>query len=124
MPATASSQVLTSVRTVGGLLPADMLIRIAEGKDVSGSRPADYHVVGVRSVQAAAERHWDFLKGAWRALRDAIGDAGHDPSGLAVESWLDRYEREGYPGKITSKRTPEEWAEVARQYMDEPEGGT
>ena len=88
MPATASSQVLTSVRTVGGLLPADMLIRIAEGKDVSGSRPADYHVVGVRSVQAAAERHWDFLKGAWRALRDAIGDAGHDPSGLAVESWL------------------------------------
>ena len=88
MPATASSQVLTSVRTVGGLLPADMLIRIAEGKDVSGSRPADYHVVGVRSVQAAAERHWDFLKGAWRALRDAIGDAGHDPSGLAVENWL------------------------------------
>ena len=88
MPATASSQVLTSVRTVGGLLPADMLIRIAEGKDVSGSRPADYHVVGVRSVQAAAERHWDFLKGAWRALRDAIGDAALDPSGLAVESWL------------------------------------
>ena len=88
MPATASSQVLTSVRTVGGLLPADMLIRIAEGKDVSGSRPADYHVVGVRSVQDAAERHWDFLKGAWRALRDAIGDAGHDPSGLAVENWL------------------------------------
>lgn len=88
MPATASSQVLTSVRTVGGLLPADMLIRIAEGKDVSGSRPADYHVVGVRSVQAAAERHWDFLKGAWRALRDAIGDVGHDPSGLAVENWL------------------------------------
>src|SRR6266545_6703498 len=88
MPATGSSQVLTSVRTVGGLLPADMMIRIAEGKDASGSRPADYHVVGVRSVQAAAERHWDFLKGAWRALRDAIGDAGHDPSGLAVESWL------------------------------------
>ena len=88
MSATASSQVLTSVRTVGGLLPADMLIRIAEGKDVSGSRPADYHVVGVRSVQDAAERHWDFLKGAWRALRDAIGDTGHDPSGLAVENWL------------------------------------
>src|SRR5438132_1583122 len=88
MPATASSQVLTSVRTVGGLLPADMLIRIAEGKDVSGSRPADYHVVGVRSVNGAAERHWDFLKGAWRALRDAIGDAEHDPSGLAIENWL------------------------------------
>ena len=88
MTATASSQVLTSVRTVGGLLPADMLIRIAEGRDVSGSRPADYHVVGARSVQGAAERHWDFLKGAWRVLRDKIGDTGHDPSGLAVENWL------------------------------------
>jgi hypothetical protein len=88
MPAIASSQVLTSVYTVGGLLPADMLIRIAEGKDISGSRPADYHVVGVRSVQDAAERHWNFLKGAWRALRDTIGDAGHDPSGFAVENWL------------------------------------
>lgn len=88
MPATASSQVLTSVHTVDGLLPADMLLRIAEGRDVSGSRPADYHVVGVRSVQDAAERHWDFLKGAWRALRDVIGDAGHDPSGLAIQNWL------------------------------------
>ncbi len=88
MSATASSQVLTSVRTVGGLLPADMLIRIAEGRDVSGSRPADYHVVGARSVQDAAERHWDFLKGAWRVLRDKISDTGHDPSGLAVENWL------------------------------------
>jgi N-6 DNA Methylase len=88
MPATAGSQVLTSVRTVGGLLPADMLLRIAEGKDVSGSRPADYHVVGVRSVQDAAERHWDFLKGTWRALRGELGDAGHDPSGLAIQNWL------------------------------------
>ena len=40
---------------------------------------------------------------------------------LAVESWLDQYEREGYPGKITSTRTPEEWAEVARRYGAEQE---
>ena len=40
MSATASSQVLTSVRIVGGLLPADMLTRIAEGKDVSGVPPS------------------------------------------------------------------------------------
>ena len=66
MSASASSQVLTSIRTVGGLLPADMLIRIAEGKDVSGSRPADYHVVGVRSVQDAAERHWERLLALYR----------------------------------------------------------
>ena len=104
MSATASSQVLTSVRTIGGLLPADMLIRIAEGRDVSGSRPADYHVVGARSVQDAAERHWDFLKGAWRVLRDKIGETEHDPSGLAVENWLlPLFEEHGF-GRL--ERTP------------------
>jgi hypothetical protein len=88
MSAIAASQVFASVRTVGGLLPADMLTRIADGKDISGSTPADYHVVGVRSVRDAAERHWDYLKGAWRALRDTLGDDGHDPAGLATENWL------------------------------------
>ena len=117
MPATASThgiQVFTSIRTVGALLPADMLVRIADGKDVSASKPADYHVVGVRSVKDAAERHWDYLKGAWRALRDALGPGtpGHpapDPSGLAIENWLlPLFDEHGYgrlhrlPGGITA----------------------
>ena len=42
MSATARNQVFSAVHTVGGLLPADMLVRISEGKDVSGSKPADY----------------------------------------------------------------------------------
>jgi hypothetical protein len=87
-PSIAASQVFTSIRVIGGLLPADMLARIADGKDISGSRPADYHVVGARSVQDDAERHWDYLKGAWRTLRAALGDDGHDPAGLATENWL------------------------------------
>jgi N-6 DNA Methylase len=86
--AIAASQVFGSIRVVGGLLPADMLARIADGKDISGSKPADYHVVGARSVQDDAERHWDYLKGAWRTLRTALGDDGHDPAGLATENWL------------------------------------
>jgi len=84
----SASQAFASIRVVGGLLPADMLARIADGKDISGSKPADYHVVGVRSVQDDAERHWDYLKGAWRSLRAALGDDGHDPAGLATENWL------------------------------------
>ena len=117
MPATANThgiQVSTSIRTVGALLPADMLVRIADGKDVSASKPADYHVVGVRSVTDAAERHWDYLKGAWRALRDALGPGtpGHpapDPSGTAIENWLlPLFDEHGYgrlhriPGGITA----------------------
>jgi hypothetical protein len=105
MSVTASNQVFDSVRTVGGLLPADMLTRIADGKDVSGSRPADYHVVGVRSVKDAAERHWDYLKGAWRSLRDTISAHGSDPSGLAAENWLlPLFEELGF-GRL--QRTPE-----------------
>ncbi len=86
--AVSASQVFASIRVVGGLLPADMLARIADGKDISGSRPADYHVVGARSVQDDAERHWDYLKGAWRTVRAALGDDGNDPAGLATENWL------------------------------------
>ncbi|MGH3421932.1 MAG: Eco57I restriction-modification methylase domain-containing protein, partial [Streptosporangiaceae bacterium] len=86
MPATAEAFV--SVHPVGGLLPMDMLRRIADGRDVSASKPADYHVVGVRtSVKDAAERRWGYLKGAWQALRDSVGDSG-DLTGLAIENWL------------------------------------
>jgi len=87
----ASSSTFQAIRSVGGLLPADMLARIADGRDVSASKPADYHIVGNRSVKDEAERHWDYLKGLWRALRDALGPAGTvaaDPQGLAVEHWL------------------------------------
>ena len=87
MPANTTTQITASIRVVGGLLPADMITRIMTGKDVSASTPADYHVVGVRSVKDAAERHWDPLKGAWRMLREAIGQ-GSDSRGLAIENWL------------------------------------
>jgi len=100
MPAATTTQVTESIRVVGGLLPADMITRIMTGKDVSGSTPADYHVVGVRSVKDAAERHWDYLKGAWRVLRDAIGH-GSDPRGLATENWLlPLFDEHGY-GRLT-----------------------
>ena len=101
MPAaTTTTQVTASIRVVGGLLPADMITRIMTGKDVSASTPADYHVIGVRSVKDAAERHWDYLKGAWRVLRDAIG-YGSDPRGLATENWLlPLFDEHGY-GRLT-----------------------
>jgi hypothetical protein len=95
-----TTQITASIRVVGGLLPADMITRIMTGKDVSASTPADYHVFGVRSVKDAAERHWDYLKGAWRVLRDAIG-YGSDPRGLASENWLlPLFDEHGY-GRLT-----------------------
>jgi N-6 DNA Methylase len=92
--AITKNQPFIAVHTVGALLPADMLARISEGRDVSGSKPAEYHLAGTTSVHAAAERSWDYLKGAWQVLRDKLSqEIGRgvpaDPTGLAIANWLE-----------------------------------
>ncbi|MEU0241867.1 DNA methyltransferase [Nocardiopsis sp. NPDC006198] len=94
MSAIARNQVFSAVHTVGGLLPADMLVRIAEGKDVPGAKPADYKVVGSRSVNDDAERHWEYLKSVWKDLRkqlpaDKDGSPASDPTGIALTQWVE-----------------------------------
>ncbi|MER7079098.1 Type II restriction/modification system, DNA methylase subunit YeeA [Saccharopolyspora kobensis] len=93
MSAVIRNQVFSAVHTIGGLLPADMLVRISEGKDVSGSKPSDYRVIGARSVSDEAERHWDYLKSVWAELRTKLPVAPEsavapDHTGLAVTQWL------------------------------------
>ncbi|MDT8911271.1 Eco57I restriction-modification methylase domain-containing protein [Amycolatopsis sp. PS_44_ISF1] len=82
-----------AVHPVNSLLPADMLLRISEGKGVAGSTPADYRVIGSRSVRDDAERHWDYLKSLWTELRSQLpiapdAETPADPTGLAVSQWL------------------------------------
>ncbi|WP_026454221.1 Eco57I restriction-modification methylase domain-containing protein [Saccharomonospora iraqiensis] len=93
MSAVTRHQVFSAVHTVGGLLPVDMLVRISEGKDVEGAKPADYRVVGSRSVRDEAERHWDFLRSVWRELRTDLPrtreeELPTDPTGRAASQWL------------------------------------
>ncbi|SFW63556.1 Eco57I restriction-modification methylase domain-containing protein [Amycolatopsis australiensis] len=93
MSAIARHQVFTAVHTVGGLLPADMLVRISEGKDVSGCLPGDYRVVGSRSVRDDAERRWDYLRSVWAELREKLPAASEsetpaDRTGQARTQWL------------------------------------
>ncbi|MEV1022010.1 DNA methyltransferase [Streptomyces sp. NPDC050264] len=111
MSATTRNQVFSAVHTVGGLLPADMLVRISEskeGKDVPGSGPADYHVIGPRrSVRDEAERHWDYLKAVWRELREKLpvsaeADLPADPTGLAADQWLEPLFNELGFGRLTT----------------------
>ncbi|MER6772916.1 DNA methyltransferase [Streptomyces bacillaris] len=106
MSATTRNQVFSAVHTVGGLLPADMLLRIADGKDVKGSAPADYQVIGARSVRDEAERHWDYLKSVWRELREKLpvapdAETPADPTGLAVSQWLEPLFAELGFGRLT-----------------------
>ncbi|MDQ0407798.1 MULTISPECIES: Eco57I restriction-modification methylase domain-containing protein [unclassified Streptomyces] len=107
MSAVTRNQVFTAVHTVGGLLPADMLVRISEGKDVPGSRPADYGLPSSRSVRDEAERSWEYLKPLWRELRKHLpedretGDPTADPTGRAGSDWLAPLWRELGFGPLT-----------------------
>ncbi|MFI2009090.1 Eco57I restriction-modification methylase domain-containing protein [Streptomyces jumonjinensis] len=94
MAALPRERELSAVQTVGGLIPQDMLVRISEGKEVNGSAPADYHVIGSRSVQEEAERHWGYLKSVWSELRRRLpvapeAEAPADPTGVAIARWLE-----------------------------------
>ncbi|MER6213692.1 DNA methyltransferase [Streptomyces sp. NPDC001674] len=107
MSATTRNQVFTAVQTVGALLPADMLLRISEGKDVPGSKPADYGLPTSRSVRDEAERSWEYLKPLWRELRKRLpeheetGQPAADPTGLAGSDWLTPLWRELGFGPLT-----------------------
>ncbi|MEU3999198.1 DNA methyltransferase, partial [Streptomyces fungicidicus] len=107
MSATTRNQVFTAVHTVGGLLPADMLVRVSEGRDVPGSKPADYGLPSSRSVRDEAERSWEYLKPLWRDLRKHLpedtetGVPAGDPTGRADTDWLAPLWRELGFGRLT-----------------------
>ncbi|MGC5532532.1 Eco57I restriction-modification methylase domain-containing protein [Streptomyces sp. SR-10] len=92
--ATRTALAFTSITTVGGLLPADMLLRVAEARNLPGTRPADYGLPASVPVRDEAERAWEYLKPLWRELRAALpsdpktGVPAADPTGRAGTDWL------------------------------------
>ncbi|MCG0285482.1 Eco57I restriction-modification methylase domain-containing protein [Streptomyces sp. PSAA01] len=92
--ATRTALAFTAVTTVGGLLPADMLLRIAEARNLPGTKSADYGLPTSVPVRDEAERAWEYLKPLWRNLRAALpsdpvtGAPAADPTGRAGTDWL------------------------------------
>jgi hypothetical protein len=92
--ATRTALAFTAVSTVGGLLPSDMLLRIAEARNLVGTKPADYGLPASVPVRDEAERAWEYLKPLWRDLRKALpsdpitGAPAADPTGRAGTDWL------------------------------------
>ncbi len=77
---------VSTVRVVGGVLPADVVGRALAGQ-LPGMTAADYHLASGERISAAAARSWDYLLGAYTAFRAALASqpAG---AGLTREKWL------------------------------------
>ncbi|WP_327343115.1 Eco57I restriction-modification methylase domain-containing protein [Streptomyces europaeiscabiei] len=92
--ATRTALAFTAVTTVGALLPADMLLRIAEARNLPGTKSADYGMPASVPVRDEAERAWEYLKPLWRELSNALpadpvtGAPAADPTGRAGTDWL------------------------------------
>lgn len=93
---------LTTVRTVGALLPADLLGRIVAGTDLPGLTADDYRLELGVTPREAANRAWSVLTGAWAAYRDALATRpeGDRATGLTRDKWLSVMLRELGFGRV------------------------
>ncbi len=82
---------LTTIRVVGGLLPTDLLARVAAGTELPGLRADDYRLELGVSPREAANRAWAVLTAAWRGYQDAVERLPADEqraTGLTRDKWL------------------------------------
>ncbi|MBZ0310638.1 MAG: hypothetical protein K8I82_31560, partial [Anaerolineae bacterium] len=73
------TNIFTTIRTEGALLPADLLQRIVDGK-VDGLTPESYHYSGER-LNEIINQVWNALQGAWSNFKSTqemlpTGDPG------------------------------------------------
>jgi hypothetical protein len=103
------SNPFTTVRTEGGLLPVDLLQRVAEADArLGGLSPEAYHLSGEK-VGEAVSRSWQRLLGAWRAFRSTAEKLSESDAGTSVtrEKWLlPLFHELGY-GRLVGRGTVE-----------------
>ncbi|MGZ4651227.1 MAG: Eco57I restriction-modification methylase domain-containing protein, partial [Kineosporiaceae bacterium] len=80
----------TTVRAVGPMLPADLLARIVDSKDLPGLTGDDYHLDSGETLRSAASRAWVRLAAAWANVTAALDRAPEtDPATrLTRDKWL------------------------------------
>lgn len=81
----------TTIRSVGGLLPSDLLARVAAAdRDLPGISRDDYHLDPGHQLREAVARSWNRLRGVWEAFaaaRERLPDADVGTT-LTRERWL------------------------------------
>jgi len=84
-----NTNIFTTIRTEGALLPPDLLQRISEGANIDGLTSESYHRPGEK-LNEAINRSWNALQGAWASFKNAQerlpeGDLG---TTITRERWL------------------------------------
>lgn len=80
-----------TIRTEGGLLPSDVLSRIAQNDSgLAGLSPGDYHLNANERLGEMINRSWNRAMGAWVAFSEALDKLGPDDLATTVtrERWL------------------------------------
>lgn len=86
-----SRDLFETAHTEGGLLPADLLARIAEAdRDLGGLQPTDYHLAAGERLGERITRAWTRLAAAWEGFDAACAalPAGDPGATLTRERWL------------------------------------
>jgi hypothetical protein len=81
----------TAVRTEGGLLPPDLMQRVAAGdRSLPGLTPESYHLARGERLNETITRSWNRVRSTWHGFKDALLQLPEsDPAiGLTRESWL------------------------------------
>jgi hypothetical protein len=87
---TVSRSSFTTVTTEGAILPADLLRRIVDGRELAGLRPEDYHLAPSERLNEAISRSWNRLLGVWEGFDEQRRDLPEEDRGttLTRERWL------------------------------------
>ena len=99
-----------TIRSEGGLLPADLLRRVLDPKEqLEGTQPTDYGLPpGERAIEAITQS-WNRLQKHWKDFRSAAGNLAEAGSGTGVtnEKWSIPLLRELGFGMLPATAAPE-----------------
>src|SRR5262245_56727034 len=100
----------TTIRTEGGLVPPELLARIAAGDpDLEAIAAAAYHLAAGERRNEAINRSWSRLTGAWANFRAELArlPEGEPATGTTRQGWsLLLFQELGY-GQLQPEKTVE-----------------
>ena len=98
------ARTLAAVRSVGGVLPPDLIAAVITGTDLPGMGAGDYHLELGVTPKGAADRAWAVLGGARAFYRDALvaRPRGDPATGLTSERSLSVLLRELGFGRVSA----------------------